>query len=234
MKMVIRSVIVVLIAIVAITGLYWFGKAALYKHEAKQEVMSYLRSKYKDLEFHIKYMHHGFFGGSFIGRDFTVSIETKINSKNVNFFIWTDGQGKVREYTDTLVQEKIKMDAEEDVKAEVKQFIPSVKGVAVEVDYDAKAANASPFIEYSRDMEWLSLKSIDVSWNEESDLAAIDFVHKSIQLGERLSSNKFKYRSIGTNYFVNGKIKMSLELQQSQLNLPDEQLLKKIVIPTGQ
>jgi len=235
MKMVVRSVIVVLIAIVAITGLYWFGKAALYKHEAKQAVMNYLHRNYSGLEFKINNMHHGgFLGSPFIGKDFSVSVETEINTKKVNFYVSTDSQGKVRDYTDTLAEDKLRVDAEDDVRAEVKPFIPSLEGVSVQVDYDAKAGGASPFITYSRDMKWLSLQSIKVSWKEESDLTKVDFIHKSVQLGQQLAAKGFDYWTFGTSYAVNETTKMRMELEPSELDLPDDQLLRKVIIPTVQ
>jgi len=182
MKIVLKGVVILLLASIIITGLYWFGKAALYKHEAKQAVMNYLQCNYRGLEFKITKMHQGFLGGPFIDRAFTVSVETEVNAKQVNFLVWTDGQGKVSDYADTLAQDKLKVDAEDDVRAEVKTFIPSLKGVSLDVYYDARTSGSSPFTAYSRGMKSLMLKSLDVSWKEESDLVKADFIHKSVQL----------------------------------------------------
>ena len=234
MKIVLKSVAILLIALV-VTGLYWFGKAALYKHEAKQAVMNYLHRNYRGLEFKITNMHHGgFFGSPMIGRDFSASVETKINSKQVNFLVWTDAQGKVNDYADTLAQDKLKVDAEDDVRAEVKTLIPSLKGVSLDVYYDARTSGSSPLTVYSRGMNSLMLKSIGVSWKEDSDLAKADFIHKSVQLGKQLTAKKFSFWRVSTSYSVNGTTKMSLELLQSELDLPDEQLLEKISISTTQ
>jgi len=237
MRIIFKSIGVLLLAAVVIavaTVLYWIGVALSYKHDAKRAVMYYLNDNYRGLEFKITNMHQGFFGGPFIDRAFTASVETEINAKKVNFHVSTDSQGKVRDYTDTLAKEKLRMDAEDDVRSEAKRLIPSLKGVYVEADYNAREGGSSPFTAYTRDMKWLSLRSISVSWTEESDLTKADFMHKSVQLGQQLAAKGFDYWTIGTSYAVNGTTKMSIDLRPSELDLPDDQLLEKVIIPTGQ